>query len=238
MLDADDTPGQAPLLRRFLGLFPKKSLHTPLHKPPLSRGRGPSAPFPMYSPPVFCLTSTEILNVLYSPGPACVAEVREGRGVTAQRLSWAAEGVGRRRPIGGVLQVVSGLVPWQPPHSQPSTAFRFLCNSWSPPLPLLAFSGIFFQTSSLQHSVFSQSRNSLPQFLHGFEMQVPGWAISVGVDFLQAWKGFLLQGHHPWRHLPTCPGALWAHHPCLHGGYLDRCECVCTHACMHMWKWH
>lgn len=68
------TPGQAPLLRRLLGLFPKKPPHTPLHKPPLPRGRGPSAPFPMYSPPVFCLTSTEILNVLSSPGPACVSK--------------------------------------------------------------------------------------------------------------------------------------------------------------------
>lgn len=41
-----NTPGQAPLLRRLLGLFPKKPPHTPLHKPPLPRGRGPSAPSP------------------------------------------------------------------------------------------------------------------------------------------------------------------------------------------------
>lgn len=68
------TPGQAPLLRRLLGLFPKKPPHTPLHKPPLPRGRGPSAPSPMYSPPVFCLTSTEILNVLSSPGPVYVSK--------------------------------------------------------------------------------------------------------------------------------------------------------------------
>lgn len=48
----------------------------------------------MYSPPVFCLTSTEILNVLYSPGPACVTKVREGRGGKALGLLWTAGGGG------------------------------------------------------------------------------------------------------------------------------------------------
>lgn len=75
MLDAHDTPGQAPLLRRLLGLFPKNPPHTPFHKPPLLRGGGPLPLSPVYCPPVFCLTSTEILNVLYSPGKKKMEQV-------------------------------------------------------------------------------------------------------------------------------------------------------------------
>lgn len=48
-VDARGTPGQAPLLRRLLGLFTKKPPHTPLHKPPLPRSRGPLPP-PLCTP--------------------------------------------------------------------------------------------------------------------------------------------------------------------------------------------
>lgn len=98
VLDAFDTPGQSLLLRILLGLFPKKPPHTPLHKPPLPRGRGPSAPSPVYSPPVFRLTSTEILNVLYTPGPVCVTRWGRGRG---ERLLWGAGGRRCQRDRGG-----------------------------------------------------------------------------------------------------------------------------------------
>lgn len=84
MLDAQDTPG--PFAEKTPWTISQETpTYTP-SQPPLPRGGGPSAPSPVYPPPVFRLTSTEILNVLYSPGPACVTKVREGRGVNVERL--------------------------------------------------------------------------------------------------------------------------------------------------------
>ena len=176
------TPGQAPLLRRLLGLFPKKPPHTPLHKPPLPRGRGPSAPSPMYSPPVFCLTSTEILNVLSSPGPVYVSKGGED-----------ALGSG-----GSCCKCGSGPSPAPapaPPHS--STALFQLLSA--PPGSLFhSSSGEFSLKPGLHRSVFSQSHNSWVQFLHGFEIQVFLLGhFHWGVDFLLGSRGFLLQKRMP-----------------------------------------
>lgn len=179
------TPGQAPLLRRLLGLFPKKPPHTPLHKPPLPRGRGPSAPSPMYSPPVFCLTSTEILNVLSSPGPVCVSKGGED----------AVGSGGSCR--GSCCKCGSGpsLAP-APPHSF-TALFQLLS---APPGSLChSSSGEFSLKPGLHHSpIFSQSHNPWAQFLHGFDIEVflPG-RFHWGVDFLLGSRGFLLQKHMP-----------------------------------------
>lgn len=90
--DAHNTPGLAPLLRRLLGYFPRIPHIHPSQATPPER-QGALCPLPMYSPPVFRLTSTEILNVLYSPGPVCVAKMREGRNIKAERsLCWGSLG--------------------------------------------------------------------------------------------------------------------------------------------------
>ncbi|ELK00317.1 MyoD family inhibitor [Pteropus alecto] len=195
VLDAFDTPGQAPLLRILLGLFPKKPPHTPLHKAPLPRGRGPSAPSPVYSPPVFRLTSTEILNVLYTPGPVCVTRWGRG-GIKAEGLLCSGElgAGGASRTVGapaGALSVVR---------------------------------------KSLHSPVFSQDHN-LPQLLPRFEIQVPALVFSAGCRLPPGMRrspasGHLCLGHHPGRHLPTCPG------PITHVFVEATCIGVCTQTCV------
>lgn len=69
----------------------------------------------------------------------------------------------------------------------------------------------FFQGKSL-HSPFSQDHN-LPQLLPRFEIQVPALVFSAGCRLPPGMRrspasGHLCLGHHPGRHLPTCPGPI------------------------------
>lgn len=65
------TPRPGPFAEKTPWTIPQETpTCTPSQHP--SRQAGARRPRPVYSPPVFRLTSTEILNVLYTPGP-CVS---------------------------------------------------------------------------------------------------------------------------------------------------------------------
>lgn len=168
-------PRPGPLLRRLLGLFPKKPPHTPLHKHP-SREAGARRPRPVYSPPVFRLTSTEILNVLYTPGP-CVSPGEGGMEVGSVS---APGGGGQRAPAGNGPRVGAGAGTSQPPYHR-----AFPC----PSCPLHAPSAV--------PSVFFQARCS-PSFspkvtLAPVASQVPARCSRQGVPLRHPSLGTALE---------------------------------------------
>lgn len=67
-------PRPGPFAEKIPWTVPQETpTHTPSQATPPKR-QGALCPLPYILLPVFCLTSTEILNVLYSLGPVCVTK--------------------------------------------------------------------------------------------------------------------------------------------------------------------
>lgn len=91
------TPWARPLAEKTPWTISQETpTYTPSQATPPKR-QGALAPSPVYSPPVFCLTSTEILNVLYTPGPVC----HQARGESIKAGNCSALGSwGQEAPAG------------------------------------------------------------------------------------------------------------------------------------------
>lgn len=158
--------------------FPRNPHIHPFTSTPPDR-QGARRPLPVYSPPVFRLTSTEILNVLYTPGP-CVSPGEGGLEVG----SFSALGSRRHQPDNGPRAGLGTLL-------------------WGLPLPLLprlhAPSGHPWCSLSCQMLpviLFSRS-HACPRF----EIQAPARVPAAGTPTAAPFPG-----RRPWRRPPGALG--------------------------------
>lgn len=101
-VDTSDRPGPAPLLRRLLGRFLKRTPHTPPHKPPLPR-QGALRPLPCVLPTCVLFDQHRNIKRPLFTGPCVCHQGEGGQGRESARTALDSRGWG--------VVVVEGRVP-------------------------------------------------------------------------------------------------------------------------------